>query len=165
MKKLANLYNKLEEYLLVGSLAFTVVLIFVQVVLRYVFNSSLTWSEELTRYIFIWQIWMGTSIAFRDKKHIVLEVISGKLKGRGKIAFAILADLIWLFFCVYIVIGGFDLTASMARRGALSTGLRMPLQYVYAALPVSQLVVCIRIVAEVVGYIKELFGKGKEEMS
>lgn len=63
MKKLINFYNQLEAHLLVCSLIFTVILVFFQVILRYVFSSSLSWSEELARYIFIWQIWLGTSVA------------------------------------------------------------------------------------------------------
>ena len=58
MKKIAQCYNKLEEWLLVGSLAFSVILLFIQVIMRSVFNSSLSWSEELARYIFIWQIYI-----------------------------------------------------------------------------------------------------------
>lgn len=165
MKKIANLYNKLEEYLLVGSLVFTVVLILVQVILRYLFNNSLTWSEELARYIFIWQIWLGTSIAFRDKKHIIVDALSGALHGRARTALNIVADVLWLGFCVYIVIGGFQLTASMAQRGTISTGLQLPVQYVYASLPVSQLIVSVRLVAEIAGYVKEFLHPRKEELS
>lgn len=163
LKKLGQLYNKLEEYLLVYSLAFTVLLIFCQVILRYVFNSSLTWSEELARYLFIWQIWLGTSIAFRDKKHIIIETLPGKLKGRAKISMQIVVDLIWLGFCVFIVIAGFQLTASIAGRGTSSTGLNMPMQLVYASLPVSQLALCFRLVSEIAHYCKDLVQFEKEE--
>lgn len=54
LKKLIYGYDKLEEYLLCGSLVFTTLVVFLQVIMRKVFNNSLTWSEELTRYIFIW---------------------------------------------------------------------------------------------------------------
>ena len=56
-------FDNAEEYLLVGSLAFNVVLVFFQVVMRYVFQNSLSWSEELARYIFLWQTWVGASYA------------------------------------------------------------------------------------------------------
>ena len=77
MKKLINFYNQLEAHLLVCSLIFTVILVFFQVILRYVFSSSLSWSEELARYIFIWQIWLGTSVAQRDNSHVRIEALGG----------------------------------------------------------------------------------------
>ena len=74
LKKLIRYYNRLEENVLILSLVFTVALIFLQVIMRKVFQNSITWSEELARYIFIWQIWLGTSIGFRDGKHISISV-------------------------------------------------------------------------------------------
>lgn len=63
LSRIGNIYNNLEEYLLVVSLVINVLLVFLQVIMRTVFKNSLTWSEELSRYIFIWQIWLGASIA------------------------------------------------------------------------------------------------------
>lgn len=55
LSRIGNIYNNLEEYLLVVSLVINVLLVFLQVIMRTVFKNSLTWSEELSRYIFIWQ--------------------------------------------------------------------------------------------------------------
>ena len=54
---LKKLWDNLEEYILVYSMMFSVALVFVQVIMRYVFSNSLSWSEELARYLFLWQIW------------------------------------------------------------------------------------------------------------
>ena len=61
-KVLVTIWNKIEEYFLVYSLILMVALVFIQVIMRYIFNNSLSWSEELVRYIFIWQIWLGASL-------------------------------------------------------------------------------------------------------
>ena len=73
-------YNHLEEYLLVGSLVFSVLLVFLQVVMRTVFKNSLSWSEELARYLFIWQTWLGVSIAFKEDEHIKVTLIYSIIK-------------------------------------------------------------------------------------
>ena len=56
LSRIGNIYNNLEEYLLVVSLVINVLLVFLQVIMRTVFKNSLTWSEELSRYIYFWLI-------------------------------------------------------------------------------------------------------------
>lgn len=156
MKKLAKLYNSLEAHLLVISLAFTTLLIFVQVVLRYVFNNSLSWSEELARYIFIWQIWLGTSISMRNNEHIRMDMLANKLQGKAKFALDIIANILMLGFCVFLVVYGFQLVSSMMSRGNASVALRLPMWIVYASLPVSQLAVGIRLISRIAGDVREV---------
>ena len=48
--------------------------------MRTIFNYSLSWTEELSRYIFIWQTWLGTSIALKYKQHIRVEILINFLK-------------------------------------------------------------------------------------
>lgn len=157
MRRLVKLYNKFEEYLLVGSLVVTVTIIFIQVIMRYVFNSSLSWSEELARYIFIWQIWLGASIGVRDKKHIKVELIFGLVKGRGKKVIDIIASFIWLTFSIFITVNGTQLVLDLVQKGALSSGMRIPLYFVYASLPLSTGVMALRLIMEVYETVIGLF--------
>lgn len=154
MKKFFAVYDKAEEYLLVGSLVFTVCLIFLQVVMRYVFNSSLSWSEELARYIFIWQIWLGASVGIRMKQQIRVELITSRLGVTGKRAMDLLATSILLAFCVFLVVNGTDLTMKIASRHALSSALRIPLFSVYLALPFSAGVTALRLIEHISAILK-----------
>lgn len=70
MKAVLNKWTYIEEKVLIGSLIFNTLLIFLQIIMRGAFNSSLSWSEELSRYIFIWQIWLGADLAFAYGEHI-----------------------------------------------------------------------------------------------
>lgn len=149
MRKLIHYYNKFEEYMLVGSLIFTVCLIFIQVVMRYIFNSSLSWSEELARFIFIWQIWMGASIGLRDKKHIKVELISGLLKERGLRVLNIGANIIFLVFCIFLVINGTQLVSNLISRKSLSAAMRIPMYLVYISLPISAFVMALRTLGQI----------------
>lgn len=64
---LKKCWDHFEETILVYSYLLVVPLLFVQVVSRYVFNHSLSWSEELARYIFIWQVWLGSRLLRQGK--------------------------------------------------------------------------------------------------
>ena len=119
-------------------------------------------SEELARYVFIWQIWLGTSVSMKGNDHIRMDMLSNKLKGRGKLVLAIVANVILLLFCVFLVKYGFDLVMSMKARGNSSTALKIPMWIVYASLPFSQLVVGLRIIGQIVTSVKELGGGSGE---
>lgn len=151
-----NFYNQAEEYLLVTSLAFTVVLVFIQVVMRYVFNQSLSWSEELCRYIFIWQVWLGASLGFRTNQHIAIEMVYDKLKGKLKVIYMLLAYIITLAFNLFLVKYGFDLVGTMISRGTISSGMRIPLYIVYLSVPVSSFIIVLRLVGKIYQEIKGL---------
>ncbi len=157
MNKVINTYNKLEEYLLVVSLVFNVIIVFAQVIMRSVFNYSLSWTEELSRYIFIWQTWLGASVALKYNEHIKVELIFNFIKNeKVNRIIKILANLIWFAFCLFLVFNGWKLTQSMISRNALSSGMRMPLAFVYISLPVSSLLICLRLIPKILTDMKSI---------
>lgn len=150
MRKIVEYYDKAEAHILAISLAVTTLLIFIQVILRYVFNSSLHWSEELARYVFIWQIWLGTSIAMKTDEHIRMDMLGNKLNERGKMILSIISNSLMLLFCLFLVCYGSELVHSMMRRGISSPALRIPMWVVYLALPASQLIVGMRLISRII---------------
>ncbi len=146
MKKIVAALSLFEERVLVASLVFNTLLIFFQIIMRSVFNASLSWSEELARYIFIWQIWIGASLAYSAKEHIRVEMIFSLLKGpRAREILKILINLMWFSFNVFLVIKGSEVCSSMAARKALSSGMRIPLTCVYSVLPLSAFVLSVKL--------------------
>lgn len=154
MRKIINFYNKLEEYLLVSSLVFTVCIILLQVIMRYVFNSSLSWSEELARYIFIWQIWLGASLGVREKKHIRVELIYGLFKQKGQRIMDILSTIIWIALCIFLAVNGTKLTLALLQRHSTSPAMKIPMYMIYATLPISCGVMGLRLIQRVFEMIK-----------
>lgn len=167
MSAVLRLYNKFEEYLLVLSLAVSVALVALQIVFRYFINASIPWSEELTRYIFIWQIWLGTSFAQRDGKHLKVEVLYSLMNPTGKKFLSVLSNLIFLSFCVFLTVNGFSLVMNLAHRYSLSPAMEIPLLFVYLSLPVSNFVLSVRIIAglkEIITTPAAAFAGKKEEI-
>lgn len=167
MSVVLRLYNKFEEYLLVLSLAVSVALVALQIVFRYFINASIPWSEELTRYIFIWQIWLGTSFAQRDGKHLKVEVLYSLMNPAGKKFLSVLSNLIFLSFCVFLTVNGFSLVMNLAHRYSLSPAMEIPLLFVYLSLPVSNFVLSVRIIAglkEIITTPAAAFAGKKEEI-
>ena len=75
MKVLKFLDEHMEKILCVIFLALMSIIIVLQVFFRYVLNNSLSWSEELARYLFIWMIYIGISLGVKMDKHICVDAV------------------------------------------------------------------------------------------
>ncbi|PUE08319.1 C4-dicarboxylate ABC transporter permease [Limnohabitans sp. T6-20] len=90
------------------SLAVMVVLVFGNVVMRYAFNSGITLSEELSRWLFIWLTFMGAIIALKEHGHLGTDMLIGKLGPVGKKVCLGLSHLLMLFTCWLLFSGAYD---------------------------------------------------------
>ena len=74
-RKTLDRVNALAEYAVCALLAVMVVVVFLQVIFRFIIRSSLPWSEELSRYVMVWIVFLGASIGIKRKSHIGVEVV------------------------------------------------------------------------------------------
>ena len=91
------------DALIAAALAVMVVLVFGNVVLRYVFNSGIAVSEEMARWLFVWLCFMGAVVALKEGAHMGTDMLVSRLPLAGKKACAVLGQglmlyLTWLFF-------------------------------------------------------------------
>ena len=73
--KILKTLNKIEDTALIAMFVAMVGIIFFQVIMRYVFNNSSSWSEELGKFLFVWLSWIGISIGHRRKEHIKITIL------------------------------------------------------------------------------------------
>ncbi len=157
---LRKLWNHFEEYLLVYSLVFTVFLIFFQIIMRYVFHSSLSWSEELARYVFLWQIWLGASYAVKQQRHLRIEAFKNMLPKKAQKYAEMATLLIWFGFSIFLAYKGSELVLILVKRGQVSPAMRIPMAYAYASVPVGCSLMAIRLIERMVEYTKLLRNRG-----
>ena len=105
LEKLIDQLNRLLSLLMVVALALMVVLVFTNVVLRYAFNSGLTVSEELSRWLFVWMTFLGAFVGLHDKGHLGTDTLVAKLPVAGKKACFVIAHGLMLFCCWLILSG------------------------------------------------------------
>ena len=105
LQKLIDQINHLLSLLMVVALALMVVLVFTNVVLRYAFNSGLTLSEELSRWLFVWMTFLGAFVGLREKGHLGTDSLIAKLPLAGKKACFVVAHLLMLF-CAWLIFRG-----------------------------------------------------------
>ncbi|QDR79367.1 TRAP transporter small permease [Sporomusa termitida] len=110
-------------------------IIFLQVIARYAFGNSLTWSEEAGRYLFVWMTFLGTPLAVRNRSHVALDVLIGKLPRQLRkpvIAFGYLAMMALAGVMIYAAVNMMTLGSRQ-----VSAALQLPMKWVYLVLPVS----------------------------
>jgi TRAP-type C4-dicarboxylate transport system permease small subunit len=97
---------RLFSLLMVACLAAMVAMVFGNVVLRYGFNSGITVSEELSRWLFVWMTFLGSFVAVRKRRHLGTNVLTQRLSLAGqKLCFAA-SRVLMLAACVFVAQGG-----------------------------------------------------------
>lgn len=150
MKKLRWLERHFEEVILVASIAYISVCMFIQVIARRVFNNSLFWSEESIRYVFIWMMFMGLGIGIRDDKHIKIDAIKNLLKPKAVYVLGLVSDFIFLGYSAYIFYYSVRVFVSFFEQPQFSPALGVPMHLVYLAAPVGFGLLIIRLVQRIV---------------
>ncbi len=106
MKSFAIWVGKAIEALVVLILSAMSILVFLNVVLRYGFNSSINVTEEVSRYMFVWLAFLGTILAFNENQHVNVGVLVDKLSPKKRNILGIVTDLAMLYCCYLIIDGG-----------------------------------------------------------
>ncbi len=155
MKKFLKVLNNFEEIFLLPSFCFSVALLFMQVVFRYVFKNSLTWSEELARYIFIWQLWIGISYCTKNGTHIRVTVLKDLLSAKANRILEVIVIIIWFAFGCFVIYQGYEVAMRIASFGQKSPAMQLPMVYAYMAIPVGATLMNIRLVQNLIKLLKE----------
>lgn len=108
MNKFNLFTKKLLEICVAAMLAVMSFLVFLNVVLRYSFNTSFTMTEELSRFLFIWVIFLGAILAFAENAHVNVSVLSDKLSKKGKLILSLCTNAIMLICCYLIFTGSYQ---------------------------------------------------------
>ena len=125
IQRLIDLFFKLLELLVVLSLFAMVVMVFGNVIMRYVFNSGIPISEELSRYAFIWLTYLGAMIAMREGGHLGVDTLIKKLPLAGKKFCVLLSESLMLFCNVLFLWGTYQMHGLQVTNVSPVAGLSM----------------------------------------
>lgn len=140
--KLVDFLDKLEEIVLVIMFALMVLVIFGQVIMRYVFNNSLSWSEELGKFLFVWISWIGISIGAKRKEHIKITMFVDKCSARNALICEILSEIVVFGICAVTAYYGIELVISQAHINF--AGIKISMSWGYLAVVVGCIVMMLR---------------------
>jgi len=108
MTRFFDIICKAIEYLIAAFMAGMVVLVFGNVLLRYGFNSGITLSEELSRWLFVWMTFLGAIVALRSHEHLGTDMLVGRLGPVGKKICMGLSQLLMMMCCYLLFKGAYE---------------------------------------------------------
>ena len=131
-----GLFHVLEAFLVL-CLAAMVVMVFGNVVLRYGFSTGIVFSEEVSRYLFVWMTLLGAVVAMRDHLHIGMDGLIRRLSRNAQRVCFVTSCVLMLGCCWLLLVGGWKQTLLNWDVKAQVSGI--PMVAVYGALVVSAL--------------------------
>lgn len=131
MKTQGGALIEMLEEVMGWTLALMVLLVFGNVVLRYGFNSGISVSEELSRYLFVWVTFIGAVAGLKRRQHLGVDAIVQRLPRWGRTPTAVFGHLVMLLCCAVLLWG--SLVQMKVNQGNRSPVMEIPLSVIYAA--------------------------------
>ncbi|MFS0823121.1 TRAP transporter small permease [Bacillus sp. 1P02SD] len=163
MLRLKNILVKFLDYLTyILLLQFTIV-VFLQVVLRYVFNITFFWSDEFTRYSLVWLVFLGTAVLSADKEHIRVGFLVDLLPVKLRKCVEIVVNILCITFVAVISIFSYDYLLSNMDVGSIS--LKIPMGLLYGVFPLAGVFIILFLLMDCIDIVKQIFSNDKSTSS
>lgn len=124
--------EKIEKFVSCVCVSVMAVLVFANVIARYVFNNSLAFSDEMSTYLFVLMSFMGTAIAARRNAHLGLSILTDRLSPQARTVVNMVSYGIAALFCLLIVIFGIQMVLSQYRLGQETAAMQWP-EWIYGS--------------------------------
>jgi C4-dicarboxylate transporter, DctQ subunit len=155
------MFDKLDRYLEIFSVTVMTISMgaatlaaFVNVVLRYAFNASLTWAAELTSSLFIWSALFGAAYGFKIGMHLGVTALIQKIP--PKIAKWMLSGtlVVILGYLICLIFWGYDFVKFNYDMGMVSVDLEVPYWIIYSCVPITMAISAYQVLLKLIKTVK-----------
>ena len=129
---MSAILEKIEKVVSCVCVSVMAVLVFGNVIARFVFNHSLAVSDEMSTYLFVLMSFMGTAIAARRGAHLGLSIVTDRLSPDARKNVQIVMYGVSAFFCLLIVIFGIQMVASQYALKQETAAMQWP-EWIYGS--------------------------------
>ena len=152
IERISQCLNGAIKYMagiLTGAMA---VLVFLQVLCRYLLKAPLDWSEEMSTFAFAWMALLGASIGLRSDEHPRLDIFLKRFPGQLRKAAQVVVNLSILFMLLVLLIYGARLMMAMRMQSTAALGYSVA--FVYAVLPFSAAIMLVHVLAQTIDLLR-----------
>lgn len=150
--------TNIDQYISAILFIVIMILLFVQVVSRYVFGHSFTWTEELSVLLFVWMTYLGVSSAVTYRKNLRIDALLDVVPFPVKKVLLIVSDVIFIVFNIYLIFPFVELIGSIGTSKTPILGI--PKAITYWLIPFILVVTSVKLVFDII----KLVGENKKEL-
>lgn len=154
MKAINTILDRFEEIIVAVTLAVASILTFIEVVLRYIFNSSLGFTHELVIFLLIFTGLIGASIGVRHRIHLGVYIVVKQFPAKMQKSIRLLCMVLNILFSFIVTYLGFQHIDILKKFGQLSPELLIPLYIPILVIPIAFGLMTIRFIQQLFIFIK-----------
>lgn len=162
MKVLKWLDEHFEEALIAVIICVISCLMMMQIILRSFFHSSLPWSDEACRYLFIWAGALGIPFATRKEAHLRMDILPNLIKPLEK-PLLVFCDIALLVVAVIMILPGQGVLVQLAKMNQTSAAMNIPMYFIYASMWIGLILTILRIVEKYIKLLVKCIQKGRSD--
>ncbi len=136
-----RLLSRLVETLVILIAGIIVAIVTAEVTLRYLFSHSMIFTEELSRYLMVWIVFLGSALAIRDGSHIRIQILVNRLGPRLQQIVKLAAYALIIAFLIFITVEGLKILPRQLQQMCIT--IDISLFYFYLAIPVGSILMII----------------------
>ena len=146
--------KNIEEFLMIIFLALMTCTMGLQIGMRYIFNNSLVWSEELTRYLFIWSAFISISYCIKNGISIKIDQFFNMIPKSAQKVIKIIENIIVLLFFIYVFKFSLEVVKATYLNHQTSPAMGLPIYLVRMSTVVGFFLCIIRLIQNLFKILK-----------
>lgn len=163
MDSLIKKYNKFMSYLGLVCLGGFIISVLIQVISRTFLPKTPSWTEELARYLFIYMVAFGSSVAVHKKEFVAVDLIIDFLPKIIRKLIELVINIVLLLFVTFVLLKSVLGFAILEYR-MVSTAMQVPMQYIYFSMIILFGLLILSFVMEILYQVKEILSsKGEKD--
>ncbi|MDR1018552.1 MAG: TRAP transporter small permease [Lachnospiraceae bacterium] len=162
MKTLKWIDKNFEAFILTVLLILMTLIMGIQIVFRFVFNNSLSWTEELTRYLFVWSGFLSIAFAVEKGISIKVDMITLKMKKKVKSIVKIIDNIIEIIFFGYMIPFAWEIVYDSYLDKQLSPACSIPIWIIKSSALIGFILCEVRLVEDIFKQVR-IIQQNKED--
>ena len=154
LRWLDSQFSKFERFFLAGTILFTSLLLFVNVIMRYVFHNAIYWAEELVRYLMVWLIFLGGSQVAKREGHITVDVVQTAVPPKARTVMVFSVHIVTIVFCLVLTYYSYHQMMRVFSSKQISPAMELPMWIPYLSIPVGSFLIAVRYTQRLWGSIR-----------